>query len=163
MHFLLGGDMKKIFVFLIISALVILAGNIYSAPGHMNCNRNMDCCSDTSGKTMYDPKAVETLNGEVVSIDEIKPMDGMMCSGIHLTLKTDKETISVHLGPSWFINNQDTKIEPKDSIQIKGSRIQFQGQSAIIAAEVTKGDQTLKLRDENGIPVWSGWRRKANP
>lgn len=68
-------------------------------------------------------------------------------------VKTDKEVISVHLGPGWYIDNQDTKIEPKDKVEVRGSRITFKRQQAIIAAEVKKGDKTLKLRDENGFPV----------
>jgi hypothetical protein len=41
---------------------------------------------------------------------------------------------------------------------VKGSRIIYNGKAAIIAAEVKKGDALLKLRDENGIPAWAGWR-----
>ncbi len=108
---------------------------------------------------MYDPKTVETISGEVVSIDKITPMKGMSY-GVHLTLKKDKETISIHLGPGWYIQNQDIKIEPKDKVEVKGSRITFEGKPAIIAAEIKKGDEVLKLRDENGFPVWSGWRRR---
>jgi len=55
---------------------------------------------------MYNPKTVETINGEVVSIDKITPMKGMSY-GVHMTVQTDKETISVHVGPGWFI---ETKI-----------------------------------------------------
>jgi hypothetical protein len=51
------------------------------------------------------------------------------------------------------------KIEPKDKVEVTGSRITFDGKPAIIAAEVKKGDEALKLRDDNGFPVWSGWRR----
>lgn len=108
---------------------------------------------------MYDPKTVETVSGEVVSLAYLTPAKGMG-RGIHLLLKTDKETISVHLGPSWFIENQDIKIEKGDRINVKGSRITFEQKPAIIAAEVKKGDETLKLRDDNGFPVWSGWRRR---
>jgi len=108
---------------------------------------------------MYDPKTVETITGEVVSIDKITPMKGMS-HGIHIMLKTNKETISVHLGPDWYIENQDIKIQPKDKVEVKGSRITFQGKPAIIAAEIKKGNEILKLRDENGFPVWSGWRRR---
>jgi len=75
-------------------------------------------------------------------------------------VKTDKEILSVHLGPGWFIENQDIKIEPKDKVEIKGSRITFEGKPALIAAEVKKGNEVLKLRDDSGMPVWSGWRRK---
>jgi hypothetical protein len=106
---------------------------------------------------MYDPKTVETISGEVVSVDKITPLKGMSY-GVHLTVKTDKETISIHMGPGWFIENQDIKIEPKDKVEVKGSRITFEGKPAIIAAEVQKGEEVLKLRDENGVPVWSGWR-----
>lgn len=108
---------------------------------------------------MYDPKTVETVSGEVVSVDTITPMKGM-CYGVHLMLKTDKETISVHLGPGWYIENQDTRVEPKDKVEITGSRITFEGKPAIIAAEVKKGDEILNLRDGKGFPFWSGWRRR---
>jgi hypothetical protein len=108
---------------------------------------------------MYNPKTVETISGEVVSVDKITPMKGMSY-GVHLTVKTNKETISVHLGPEWYIESQDVKIMPKDKVEVKGSRITFGGNPAIIAAEVKKGEQVLKLRDENGFPVWSGWRRR---
>jgi hypothetical protein len=78
---------------------------------------------------------------------------------MYLTVKTDKEEVPVHLGPLWYLENQDVKIAPKDKVEIKGSRVTVQEKPAIIAAEVKKGDQTLKLRDEAGVPVWSGWRR----
>lgn len=108
---------------------------------------------------MYNPKSVETVSGEVVSVEKFTPMR-RMSYGVHLMIKTDKETLSVHLGPGWYLENQDTKIEAKDKIVVKGSRIEFEGKPAIIAAEVKKGDEMLKLRDERGFPVWSGWKRR---
>jgi hypothetical protein len=51
------------------------------------------------------------------------------------------------------------KIEPKDKVEIKGSRVTLQGQPALIAAEVKKGDGVLKLRDDAEVPMWAGWRR----
>jgi len=107
---------------------------------------------------MYNPSTVETLSGTVESIDKITPTRGMSY-GIHLGLKTDKETISVHLGPGWYIERLDTKIGKGDNIQVKGSRITMMGKPVVIAAEVKKGDRVLVLRDSAGIPAWSGWRR----
>jgi hypothetical protein len=112
----------------------------------------------TSYGRMYDTKTVETVSGEVMKVDRITPMRGMS-SGVHLLVKTDKGEVSVHLGPQWYLENQDIRIEPKDTVEIKGSRVTIQGQPALIAAEVKKGDQVLKLRDEAGIPMWAGWRR----
>ena len=108
---------------------------------------------------MYDPNTIETINGEVISVDTFTPTEGMS-SGVHLMVKTDKGALSVHLGPAWYIENQDVKIAPKDKVEIKGSRITYNGKPAIIAAEVDKGGGILHLRDDNGYPVWSGWRRK---
>jgi hypothetical protein len=93
-----------------------------------------------------------------VDVEQVTPMKGMS-SGVHLMVKTEKETVSVHLGPAWYIENQDVKIEPKDKVEIKGSRVTFEGKPAIIAAEIKKGDETLRLRDDAGVPAWSGWRR----
>jgi hypothetical protein len=78
---------------------------------------------------------------------------------VHILVKTDKETVDVHLGPGWYIDNQDVKIMAGDKVEVKGSRVIFQDKPAIIAAEVKKGDEVLKLRDESGFPVWAGWRR----
>lgn len=107
---------------------------------------------------MYDSKTVETISGSVEKIETVTPTKGMS-TGIHLILKTEKEAISVHLGPSWYLERQDIQIAVGDKIEIKGSRITFEGKPAIIAAEVKKGDEILKLRDETGFPVWAGWRR----
>jgi len=89
---------------------------------------------------LYNPQTMETISGEVASVDTI--------------------TLSVHLGPAWYIQRQDMKIAPGDKVEITGSRITFQAQPAIIAAELKKGTEILKLRDGNGFPVWSGWRRR---
>jgi hypothetical protein len=108
---------------------------------------------------LYNPDTVETFSGSVLSVERVIPVEGMSY-GVHLVLQTDKEPISVHLGPAWYIEYQDMKIEPNDNIEVKGSRIAHEGKPAIIAAEVTKGENVLMLRDANGFPVWSGWRRR---
>jgi hypothetical protein len=82
-----------------------------------------------------------------------------MTAGVHVLLKTDAGEIPVHLGPAWYVERQDVKLEPGDTIQVKGARVTFQGKPAIIAAEVKKGDETLRLRSDAGVPVWSRWRR----
>ena len=143
----------------VISILVLLIATDSFAQRGMGRKGGGGWGMGTAYGKMYDPKTVETVSGEVIRVDKITPIKGMSY-GVHMTLKTDKETISVHMGPGWFIENQKIKIEPKDIVEVKGSRITFEGKSAIIAAEVKKGDEILKLRDENGIPVWSGWRRR---
>jgi hypothetical protein len=107
---------------------------------------------------MYNPATVETISGIVESVDQIKPMKGMYY-GIHLKVKTEKEIIEVHLGPGWYIERLDTRIDKGDKLEIKGSRVNVSGKPVIIAAEVKKGDNTLILRDASGVPAWAGWKR----
>jgi hypothetical protein len=111
---------------------------------------------------LYNPSTVETVSGEVVSIGIFTPAKRKrMGKGVHLELKTDKETIAVHLGPSGYINEQNVKIEKGDRIKVTGSRVIFEGKPAIIAQTIVFGNETLKLRDENGIPLWAGSKRSA--
>ena len=108
--------MKKIALVLFAGAIAILLAALssYAQPrGGMMWRGSGGGGPGTPYNRMYDPKAVETISGEVTSIDRITPNKGM-AAGIQMNVKTDKETVSVHLGPSWYLENQDVKIEPKD-------------------------------------------------
>jgi hypothetical protein len=47
---------------------------------------------------LYDTNTVETISGKVTAVETTTPFKGMG-QGVRLMLETDKETISVHLGP----------------------------------------------------------------
>jgi hypothetical protein len=113
--------------------------------------------SSVSGQRNYDPKTVETLEGKVLSIEKATHSQGRNY-GVHLALQTDKEIIAVHFGPSWYIDRQSPKIETNDTITLTGSRVSINGKPTIIAAQVKKGDDVLKLRDDQGTPAWSRGR-----
>jgi hypothetical protein len=49
---------------------------------------------------------------------------------------------------------------PRDTVEVKGSRVTFAGKPALIAAEVRKGNAVLTLRDDDGFPAWSAMRRR---
>ena len=107
----------------------------------------------------WDGNTIETLSGTVVSISKITPYSGMS-QGMHVELRTERETISVHLGPAWYLDHQELTLKKKDKISVRGSRITFSGKPALIAAEVHRGSDTLLLRDENGYPLWAAWRAR---
>jgi hypothetical protein len=101
---------------------------------------------------MYDPQTVQTVNGTVESVDKAMPLRGMN-AGIHLMVKTDKGALRVDLGPEWYIQRLDTKLDKGDQVEVKGSMVKIDGKEALIAAEVKKGGETLVLRDSAGIPA----------
>ena len=149
---------RTITLMVMISILGFLFGTESFAQRGMKWQGSGNWGPETQYGRLYNPQTMETIGGEVASVDTITPIKGMS-SGVHLMLKTDKETVSVHLGPAWYIQRLDMKIAPGDKVEITGSRITFQGKPTIIAREVKKGTEILKLRDENGFPIWSGWRR----
>lgn len=149
--------MKKVIVSGLILCVLMLATESFAQPMMKGKGGGGWGMGSQYGR-MYDPKTVETISGVVEKVQKITPMKGMSY-GVHILVKTDKETVDVHLGPGWYIDNQDVKIMAGDKVEVKGSRVIFQDKPAIIAAEVKKGDEVLKLRDESGFPVWAGWRR----
>ena len=108
---------------------------------------------------LYDAKSVETLTGKVKAI-EVRE-NKTMAEGIHIMLATSTETISIHLGPAWYIENQDVQLAVGDNVTVRGSRVTYDGKPAIIAADVTRGDDVLALRNDAGFPRWAAWRRRA--
>jgi hypothetical protein len=115
---------------------------------------------DGKGKpALYNLKTVETVQGIVVAAPRPTPKGGLP-ERAQLTLKTQKETLAVYLGPGWFLEKQGMKIGDLDQIQVTGSKIMLQGKPALLAGEVRKGEQVLKLRDEQGQPLWRGPQKR---
>ena len=114
---------------------------------------------DTLAERDYDAKTVETIGGKVLSIENTTPAK-RRGYWVQLMLQTGNETIAVQLGPAWYIDKQTPRIEANDTITVTGSRVTMDGRSAIVAAEITKGNELLKLRENNGIPFWP--RRNAD-
>jgi hypothetical protein len=109
--------------------------------------------AQAQGGRNYDPDTVGTVSGTVA---EVKSYAGRNGRGIHAILNTADGAIDVHLGPEWYLKQQKMQVGAGDKVSVTGSRMTFDGKPAIIAAEVTRGGETLKLRDvKSGIPYWS--------
>jgi hypothetical protein len=104
---------------------------------------------------MYDKDSVITISGIVTAIDNIK-ISGTNATGVHISVKTENQTMQVHLGPAWYIDKQTVQIQVNDKVNVTGSRVYYKGDEVIIAKEITKDGQVLKLRDDDGYPYWAG-------
>lgn len=106
---------------------------------------------------LYDRKTIERVKGEVLRVEEFTLAQGMP-PGMELFLRAeDREVVRVLLGPRWYLESADFEIEPKDILDVKGSKVTYEGRPTIVAAVIFRGEEVLKLRDENGVPVWSAW------
>jgi len=98
----------------------------------------------------YDPKNLETVSGEVTQVQT----RGRRGKSLNIQVKTDKETLLVLIGPAAFLEQQKMTLAAGDKVEIKGTRIQHPNQALLIAGELKKGSQVVKLRDDQGKPLW---------
>jgi len=112
------------------------------------------------GAPRYDLTTEATVTGTVESVEQIASQGGgrgrRALGGTHITLKTNAETLDVHLGPTAFVNEQKIAIARGDTLQILGSRVGIDDERVFIAREVKKGDSVWTLRDAAGLPLWRG-------
>ena len=107
----------------------------------------------------FDARRIHTVEGNLYRFEQLVPQDGMS-DGLSLVLKNATEIISVHLGPKWYMERQEFPLYKGEYIEVAGSRTTFDGEEVIIATEVRTKDKVLKLREQNGVPLWSAWRKR---
>jgi hypothetical protein len=147
---------KKVVMAMTVAALLVTTSLAWAGPGRWIGRGSGGWGMGTPYQGMYDPAKLETLSGEVIGLEQTTPMRRMN-PGLALVVKAGKETIPVHLGPTWYLERLDAKIAVGDQVEIKGVRTTLTGKPIVLAAEVKKGDKILVLRDGAGVPVWAGW------
>jgi hypothetical protein len=147
--------MNKPVLFLAIVISLALVGPGLAQPVPGGGGRGMD------GR-LYNPQTVTTIKGQVEKLETLPSMGrgggrGLQFRGV--VLKTDQESLLVHLGPSWFLDEQKFAVKAGDTLEATGSKVTLNNQPALIAREVKVNGQTLTLRDAQGFPVWRGLGR----
>jgi hypothetical protein len=111
----------------------------------------------------FNMNTVETLQGQVVKVQRGPMRQGGKGNFVRFTLQTDKGPLPVFLGPASYVDKQALKLAAGDKVEVKGSLLTGpKGRSAITAVEVMKGDRVLKLRDNQGNPLWprGQWKKR---
>jgi len=110
---------------------------------------------------MYNPKTVETLSGKIESVEKVTAGRMDVPARVLLKVKTDKETVTIYLGPEWYLEKQKAKLSPGDYIQVRGSRVTMDNTPVMLPNEITKGSEVLQFWDEQGMPRWRGQGPRA--
>jgi hypothetical protein len=111
------------------------------------------------GSPRYDTATEATFRGTVQEVKQVEA-GGRRGPGTHVVLKTAEGAVEVHLGPRSFLDEQKLAVALGDAMEVVGSRVKVAGADVVIAREIRKGDQKLILRDESGIPRWSGGQNR---
>ena len=112
---------------------------------------------DSEYNSLYDSESIEVLKGTVSEVDRFEVKGEQ--NGICLSVEVNGEQTRVHLGPEWFLENQTLRVDVGDRVAVRGSRVDYQGESVILAAAVVRGDHMLLLRSPAGAPAWAAWQK----
>ena len=97
----------------------------------------------------FDPATLETLEGTALEVNQYSGHHG-----VFVLMQTSQGTVEVHLGPDWYLEDQEIEVTPGSSLAVTGFRTQFNNQSRVMASEIKYGDQVVQLRDAEGYPAW---------
>jgi hypothetical protein len=148
-----ANHMKKGKVLVIMVVSLALAGPAVAQTGPGGGGPGMGM-GGGMGPRLYNPQTVTTVTGEVEKLEELSM--GRNMAFREVILKTDQGSLKVHLGPSWYLDEKKFAVKAGDTVSVTGSKVTLNNQPALIAREVTVNSTTLKLRDDQGLPVWRG-------
>ncbi len=106
----------------------------------------------------YDKATEMTVKGVV---EEVSPTttEKNRWAQIRLTLKSDQGTFDIHVGPAAYITSQQVTFAKGNKIEVVGSKVKIRGQDVLLARQITKDGKVLKLRDEQGFPLFAHRKR----
>jgi len=106
-----------------------------------------------SAAPKYDPATEVTVKGVVEKLkDYACPVGGAM--GAHLTVRTSTEVLEVHLAPSRFLSEYGIAFAKGDEVEVRGSKLTYQGSPALLARRIDRGNDVFSFRDAKGRPLW---------
>ncbi len=107
---------------------------------------------------LYSEDASRTVNGVIVDTRTVKLADGV--TFMQMDVDTGQGTVSVHLGPAWYMDEHHDRFDVNKgrSVSVIGSPATVDGQEVVVAAELSNGDgtQRMRLRHPKGTPAWVG-------
>ncbi len=107
-----------------------------------------------ASKVPYDPSTEAKIKGEIEEVKEFEcPVSGTL--GFHIVLKAPDHTYTVHVAAAKFIKEYEITFAKGDQVVVVGSKVKLaDGQEAILAREITRGQSTYAFRDKTGRPLW---------
>jgi hypothetical protein len=100
----------------------------------------------------YNVATVINFTAKVTEVRDVSRDNPL--AGLHLTVQFESQALDVYVGPSEFVKVFDVTFVKGDSIQVIGSKVDFEGSAVVLAREVALGPVTLVCRDKDGSPLW---------
>jgi hypothetical protein len=133
--------MKRLFLMLVLSATAAHAvPTTASAEG-------------AKAPGLWNPATVATVTGTVESVDRIDMGESWRC--VRLQVATADGALQIRVGPEWWVAERKLGFAKGDRVEVKGSKLTFAGEKAMVAGEIVRGTQRFVIRDGAGRPAWA--------
>lgn len=104
----------------------------------------------------YEPATEVVLYG---TVKEVREKDAPAeLKGVHVSLDVDDKVYQIFIAPAAFLKIFDLMLQKGDSLQIRGSKIKFEGSDLVLARQLRRRSDILELRDAKGNPFWEDER-----
>lgn len=90
-------------------------------------------------------------------IDDIRQTQGE-ADGVLLLVKSDSGEVPVYVGPQAFLKEIEVSFSKGDQVEVVGAKALNTADGEVLAREITVGNNSFTLRDDKGIPAWTGWK-----
>jgi hypothetical protein len=101
----------------------------------------------------YDRRSEMTIRDVVLGKRFVKLPDGD--TGVVVTLQPGGEYVDVLVGTTRYLADHEFDIGIADPLMVTGSLMQTSNRRILLAREVVWRGHVLKLRDDEGEPLWS--------
>jgi hypothetical protein len=127
----------------VVAAIVLALGmGVSAAPQHK-----------MFGAEKYDRSKEVTITGIVERVERHRSGSH---AGLHLLLRTAEKAIEIHVGPVSYLLERRIQFQVGEEITVVGARARFGDETVIVPREIKTPAEIVVLRDENGVPMWSG-------
>lgn len=115
------------------------------------------CYTQPRSEKLFNPDAVVVVTGTIEKIEQVTPKDGK--DQIYFQLRQSKgHTLTVWVGPAWYYDNQNIQFKKGEEVTVTGSMANVDEKDLLVASEIDRDGLILRMRGDDGNPVWEGWR-----
>ena len=100
----------------------------------------------------YDTSSVGSVTGTVTEVSTHLGQRGT--ARTRVLLKTKDGAVLVHVGPTSFLKDKAFELAKGDTVTVIGSKVKGDAGDMVIVKQITRGNETLMMRDENGRRLW---------
>jgi translation initiation factor IF-1 len=108
----------------------------------------------TTPSPVYSSSVLSQRSGTIEAFTPYTPADSDTV-WVVMQLNTGGSIVPVLLGPVWYMERQDVRIETGDLVSV--NTVRTRGSAMEYATNLTNQNGYMTLRSPSDLPVWNGW------